>query len=356
MTIYEIEEYQEQLRTDSMADQPWEQLKGKTILISGVSGLIGSYLVYLLMFKNKYDELNCSMIGLCRDRARAEIRFEEQLRDDRFTLLCTDVNAGIRLETAHIDYVIHLASTTHPRAYSTKPIETIMTNLIGTQNMLDIACSHSAHRFLFASSNEIYGENRGDTELFDEDYLGYIDCNTLRAGYGESKRCGEALCQAYIKEKGMDVVIARFTRSYGPTILDSDTKAISQFIKNAVRGEDIVLKSKGLQLYSYTYVSDAVTGLLTVLLKGQCGQAYNVAGSESDITLYDLASMLADYAGTKVVMQLPEEVERIGYSKATKARLNGTKLERLGWQSRVSMEEGLTRTICIIRKMKQNPH
>ena len=354
MKLHEIEEYREQLRADAAVALPWEQLRGKTILISGASGLIGSYLVDLLLYKNRHEGLNCSVVGICRDRKRAEARFGDQLRNDSFALLCADINEGLSTGTDQIDYVVHLASTTHPRAYSTRPIETIMTNLIGTRNLLDFACSHSARRFLFASSNEIYGENRGDTELFDEDYLGYIDCNTLRAGYCESKRCGEALCQAYIKEKGMDIVIPRFTRSYGPTILEDDSKAISQFIKNAVNGEDIVLKSKGQQYYSYSYVSDTVTGLLTVLLKGACGQAYNVADAKSDITLYDLASKLAAFAGTKVVTQTPEEVERLGYSKATKARLNGAKLQRLGWQSRVKMEDGLMRTIRILRKLKED--
>ena len=134
--------------------------------------------------------------------------------------------------------------------------------------MLEFAYAHHVVRCAFTSSNEIYGENRGDVEKFGEEYCGYIDCNTMRAGYPESKRCGEALCQAYIKQKGMDIVIPRLTRSYGPTMLMSDTKAISQFIRKAIAGEDIVLKSEGTQYYSYTYMADAVCGLLYVLLLG----------------------------------------------------------------------------------------
>ncbi len=96
----------------------------------------------------------------------------------------------------------------------------------------------------------------------------------MRAGYPESKRCGESLCQAYISQKHMDIVIPRFTRSYGPTLLKSDSKAMSQFLKKAINGEDIVLKSKGTQYYSYTYMADAISGLLTVLLMGAKGAAY----------------------------------------------------------------------------------
>lgn len=151
--------------------------------------------------------------------------------------------------------------------------------------MLNTTDEHNSSRFVFASSNEIYGENRGDVEFFDENYCGYINSNTLRAGYPESKRCGEALCQAYIAKKNLDVVIARLTRSYGPTMLLSDTKAISQFIKKALAKEDIVLKSAGNQFYSFLFVADSVSGLLTVMLKGEIGEVYNIAEENNDIKL-----------------------------------------------------------------------
>ena len=152
----------------------------------------------------------------------------------------------------------------------------------------------------------------------------------MRAGYPESKRCSEALCQAFIKQKNMDIVVPRLTRSYGPTMLMSDSKAISQFIRKGLEGEDIILKSAGLQYYSYTYVADAVSGLLTVLFKGKCGEAYNIADEASDITLKDLAAIISEYAGKKVIFELPDEIEAAGYSKATKARLNSNKLACLG--------------------------
>lgn len=327
---------------------PWEKLDGKTFLISGATGLIGSFLVDVLLYRNQHCGAQCTIYALGRNAARARERFPYGGAALRF--LSCDINEPLPHHgVGAVDYVLHLASNTHPVAYATDPIGTILTNLTGTAHMLDAALAHGAARCVFASSNEIYGENRGDTELFGEDYCGYIDCNTLRAGYPESKRCGEALCQAYIRQKHMDIVIPRFTRSYGPTMLPGDTKAISQFIRRAVAGEDIVLKSEGTQHYSYTYVADAVSGLLTVLLRGACGQAYNVADAASDITLRDLADTIAACAGTKVVFALPDEVERAGYSTATKARLDGAKLRALGWQARYDIAAGIRRTIQILR-------
>lgn len=140
---------------------------------------------------------------------------------------------------------MHAASNTHPRAYSTDPIGTITANVQGTYQLLEYAVNHQCERFFFFSSVEVYGENRKDVDKFDESYLGYIDCNTVRAGYPESKRLGESLCNAFFAQKGQDFIIGRFSRVYGPTMSDEDSKAIAQFIKKAVAGEDIVLKSVG---------------------------------------------------------------------------------------------------------------
>ena len=174
----------------------------------------------------------------------------------------------------------------------------------------------------------------------------------MRAGYPESKRCGEALCQAYKAQKGLDVVIPRLTRSYGPTMLMTDTKAISQFIRKGIAGEDIVLKSAGTQYYSYTYVADAVSGLLHVLLKGENGEAYNIAEERSDIMLKDLAAVIAGIAGKEVIFELPDAVEAAGYSKATKARLDGSKLKELGWNAKYDIQSGMERTIKLLAATK----
>ena len=350
MKLWENKEYMEDVRAVAELPLPWEQMENSAVLISGATGLVGSCLVDVLQYRNRFFGMNCLVYALGRSEEKARSRFAPYWESGLLQFIPYDINKPlVRPEIGTVDYVLHLASNTHPVAYATDPIGTITTNILGTGNMLEFACAHHARRVAFTSSNEIYGENRGDTELFREDYCGYIDSNTLRAGYPESKRCGEALCQAYIRQKGLDVVLPRPTRSYGPTMLMSDTKAISQFIKKAVAGEDIVLKSEGTQFYSYMYVSDTVSGLLTILLRGECGEAYNIAEQRSDITLRDLAAILAETAGRSVVFELPDAVEAAGYSKATKARLDGSKLQDLGWFPRYAIREGLERTVRILK-------
>lgn len=341
--------YQEDIENTASCVLPWDRLQDKSILISGATGMIGSFLVDVLMKKNIQNNLNCKIYVLGRNEEKAEKRFFNFWNDKNFQFVLHDINVPlVDFPDESVNYVLHLASNTHPLAYSKDPIGTITTNIIGLKNMLDFACVHGAERVAFASSNEIYGENRGDIEKFDEKYCGYIDCNTMRAGYPESKRCGEALCQAYISQEKLDIVIPRLTRSYGPTLLKSDTKAMSQFLHKAIAGEDIVLKSAGTQYYSYTYVADAVSGLLTVLLCGEKGEAYNIADEKSDITLKDLAETIAGCVGKKVVFEIPDFVESAGYSTATKARLDGTKLKSLGWNLKYPIKDGVERTISIL--------
>lgn len=348
MYLYNNELYIEDLAYVAGLDLPWDKLHEKSLLLSGATGLIGSFLVDVLMMKNEAG-LNCIVYGLSRNEEKAKARFSKWMDNPALRIIPYDINKPfLRDDIDAINYVIHMASNTHPMQYSEDPIGTITTNIIGLKNMLEFSVEHNSVRFAFASSNEIYGENRGDVELFDEDYCGYINSNTMRAGYPESKRCGEALCQAYKAQKGLDVVIPRFTRSYGPTMLMTDTKAISQFIRKGIAGDDIVLKSAGTQVYSYTYVADAVAGLLYILLEGKNGEAYNIADEASDISLRDLAYTIAGITNKKVVFENPDSIEAAGYSKATKARLDGGKLKQLGWKASYDIRTGVERTMRVL--------
>ena len=355
MTLYDQAEYMEDVRRIAQIHLPWEKLAGCNIVLSGAAGMIGSFLTDVLLEKNRLSGLNCTVYALVRSLDKATARFSRHLTDNHFVLVPCDVNGPLPLDDfLKADYVLHLASNTHPLSYASDPVGTIMTNIVGLKNLLDFSVSHGTARFLFASSNEIYGENRGDVELFDEEYCGYINPNTLRAGYPESKRCGEALCQAYRTSKKLNVVIARLTRCYGPTMLTTDTKAVSQFIKNGINGQDIVLKSSGSQHYSFLYAGDSVSGILMTLLRGQDGEAYNLADARSDVVLKDLAGMIAASAGSKVIFESPDPLEEAGYSRATKARLNGDKLRALGWKPMYDLRTGIERTMGILKDVSRS--
>lgn len=328
---------------------PWQELKNQRILVTGASGMIGSTIIRMMLEYNRQENANLQIVGISRNKETAEKQLGDMMNVPEFIYISGDINVPLENMGA-FDYIIHCASNTHPRQYASDPLGTIMTNVLGTKNLLDYAAEYGVKRFVFLSSVEIYGENRGDVEVFDEKYLGYIDCNTLRSGYPEGKRLGESMCNAYGKQKRIDFVIPRLSRTYGPGLLETDSKAISQFIHKAAAGEDIVLKSKGDQLFSYTYAEDAVAAVLLIMLRGESGEAYNVSDSGSVLTLAELAGILADIAETKVIFELPDEVEKAGYSTATKAVLDASKLEALGWSARVHMREGLEKVIKVIVK------
>ncbi|MFV0255171.1 MAG: NAD-dependent epimerase/dehydratase family protein [Erysipelotrichaceae bacterium] len=327
----------------------WPQLANKKLLITGATGMIGSCLIDVIMLKNQRDSLNCTILAIGRNKEKAIKRFPEYFGNKNFVFLKRNINNHIDIEDPTIDFIIHAASNTHPRAYANDPIGTITTNVIATNSLLELAVNKKCQRFVFLSSVEVYGENKGDIEEFSEDYCGYIDCNTLRAGYPESKRVGESLCQAFIRQKQLDIVVCRLSRVYGPTMLKSDSKALSQFILKALDNQDIVLKSEGNQFYSYTYVADAVSGILKILFSGRIGEAYNVANTQSNIKLKDLAELIANNVGRKVIFELPDAIEKAGFSTATKAILNPDKLINLGWKPLFSIQEGISDTINILK-------
>lgn len=310
--------------------------------------MIASVMIDILMKRNRDCHQDIRIYAISRNEQKAQERFGTYWDDAGFTWLSHDVNNPLP-ELGRMDYILHAASNTHPRAYASDPIGTITANVQGTYQLLDYAAGHGCERFLFFSSVEIYGENRGDTDKFRENYLGYIDCNTVRAGYPESKRLGETLCNAFASQRGQDFIIGRFSRVYGPTMSDQDSKAVAQFIKKAAAGEDIVLKSDGNQLYSYTYVVDAASAALCILLKGASRSVVNVVDTASDITLKELAALLAKGAGTRVVFELPDKTEQSGYSTATRALLDGTRLEQLGWKAYTPIREGLSKTVQILK-------
>lgn len=339
--------YKEDIEFVKNFDIDWDKLRNTTILVTGATGLIGTVIVDVLMSKNETEGANISVIATSRSIDKLRKHFSAYEKEPIFSAIQCDVTQEIAL-SQKVDFIISLASNTHPVLYATEPINTIETIVAGTKNILQFAVTCGAKRVINASSVEIYGENRGDVDRFTEDYCGYINCNTLRAGYTEGKRLAESLCQAYVEEKNLDVISVRLGRVYGSTLLATDTKSTTQFIRKSVNREDIILKSEGKQEFSFVYVADAVSAIFLLLTRGKRGEAYNVAHDEVK-SLRGVAEILAKLNGKEVLFDLPTNVETKGFSVVQKALMDCEKIAKIGWKANYDLEAGLNRTVAIIR-------
>lgn len=319
--------FQREAEKFAALDLPWEKLRGKAIAITGATGLIGGSLLRYLRAANEIRALDLRLIPLCRkpDRLPGAVFYD----------------ALGELPEFEADYIIHAASNAHPLAFSSDPVGTMQANLLGTMRLLE-RIRERGGRLVFCSTGEIYGENPA-LDSFDEAAFGAIDPMRARSCYPESKRAGETLCAAYHAQYGVDALAARLCYVYGPGITPENSRADAQFLRKARSGEDIVLKSPGSQVRSYCYVFDAASALLTLMLRGEAGQAYNVSGSTASIREY--AETLAALAGVSLRFELPPDAEKQGYSAVTRAVLDSGKLQALGWKAEYGLEEGLKRTL-----------
>ena len=322
---------------------PWEKLSGTNILITGATGLIGSTLVDVLMSNPCRDY---SVYASGRNMERGQKRFEKYLSLDSFRFIRYDVMMPLQSDV-QFDYIIHAASNASPNTFSKNPVEIVKANILGVSNLIEYGMGHGMKRFLYVSSGEVYGE--GDGRVMTEEYSGYVDCLNPRSCYPSSKRTAETLCVSYASEYGADVVIARPCHVYGPNFTESDNRVYAQFIRNILHEEDIVLKSKGEQVRSWCYVVDCVSALLYVLLKGASGEAYNIADSNSVLTIRQLAEMLAEIGSCKVIMDIPSDIEKSVFNPVSKSVFSVDKLERLGWKVSGNMYEKMSKTVSQVR-------
>jgi nucleoside-diphosphate-sugar epimerase len=334
MTDLEIEDIQ----AVATLKYSWDKLKNRTILISGGTGFIGQFVIEVIRFRNKNFNDNIKVISLSRHSLPS---------DSDVTYYVQDVTKEIKISQP-VDYILHLASNTHPKQYASDPVGTITTNILGCNNLLNLAKEKQVKRFFLASSVEIYGECLNTPVK--EDYCGAINCNTVRAGYNESKRLCESLCQAFKSQYGIDFVTARFSRCFGADRKE-DSKALAQFIKSAVNDTDIVMKSAGKQCYSFCYVADAVSAMFKILLDGESGEVYNVAEKNEGKTLYNYASLISGFANKTVLFDCIGEK---GASVVQNALLDTSKLQMLGWKPLYSVSEALNRTYKIYKARFNN--
>ena len=335
-----------------------EPLRGKLILVVGATGLIGSCIIDVLML----NPGRCyHVIAAGRNRERAQRKFAAYWEDENFSFAQMDVTLPIDecmsrqgsepmcgALSEGVDYVIDAASNASPNFFRQKPVEVMKANFDGVAHLMEYGMAHGMKRMVYVSSGEIYGE--GDGTPFDEKSSGYVDCASVRACYPSSKRAAETLCMAYGAEYGADVVIARLSHTYGPGFTSSDNRVYAQFIRNVLRGEDIVLKSKGEAYRSWLYVVDAAHAILRLLLDGERGNAYNVAHAASNISIRQLAELIAAKAHRKVVFYIPDDARQGNTTPITKATFCTSKLEALGWKPLFGVEEGVEHTLAECRR------
>ena len=334
---------QEDLQMMSEVRLPWRELHGKTVFVTGATGMLASYVTWLLLYLHEHAGINVSVVALCRNRQKAEQYFGSYVGKSYFRLLIQDVCNPIAYE-GQVDYVFHLAGNASPHFINTDPVGIMKCNLVGTMNVLELARKKQTAKVVFASTREVYGKNE-EAELLDEKAFGTLDTLDDRSCYPESKRAAETLLKSYYLQYGVAFNTIRIAHAYGPTMkLENDGRVMADLMGDVVAGRDIVLKSSGEAIRAFLYITDAVLGMFTVLFKGKAGEAYNLANETEPISIRDLAQRLASSRNDKTIQVVINEVDQKGYCAYRRTALDTTAIEHLGWKPQTSLKEGIIRT------------
>lgn len=336
-------------RTLAANDQ--EPLRGKSVLVTGATGLIGTAVLDLLIWLNEREGYGMRLLAASRSAEAVRERFAPYSGRDYFGATAYDALEPVRIGEG-ADYVVCAAGNSHPESIGREPVETMLANLRGAYNLLEYARERQCGRFLFVSSSEAYGR-KGDDRPYGEGDYGYVDLLNPRACYPSAKRAAETLCAAYRAEYGIDFVIVRPGHVYGPTQTDGDSRASAQFLRAAARGEAVVLKSAGMQMRSYCHCLDCASAILAVLARGEAGEAYNISNPDSVVRIADFARACASAAGVALRGGEPTEEERARYNMMENSALDSAKLARLGWKGVWDAESGIMESIRILRELRE---
>ena len=321
----------------------------KNVLITGATGLIGSYLVDALCLKNKEENSLNKIYVLGRSQRKLKNRFDWHGKYQPFYII-TDLMNDEFPNGYEFDYIVHAASNADPKSYSTFPVETILTNIKGAEHVLEYCKIHLSCKVLLTSTYEIYGKHSSD-EYFEDDY-GYLDPNNLRSGYPESKRVAELLFRSYYIEHNVQGIIARLPSVYGPTMLSTDNKAHAEFLRSGLNHKDIILKSEGSQRRTYCYVGDVASGILKILLDGVVGESYNISNPSSIVSIKEFAEIVADVTKVRVIHSEENEMNSKWKIPFQNIILNSEKLQNLGWNPEYNVLQGVIESLQIMSEFR----
>ena len=319
---------------------PWSVLDGKTIFVTGATGLIGQNIVNTLLYYGKLTKKPPKVIALVRNIEKAKLIFSQQLEDcDTYLrFVVSDITSYFEIEEK-IDYIIHGASETSSASFIEKPVETIDTAFFGTKNMLELARKHNVTSFVYLSSMEAYGSPKIENSLKESD-AAYFDSMSVRSSYPESKRMCETLCCAYTSEYNVPVKVVRLAQTFGYGISKDDKRVFADFARKAIKGEDILLLTRGESKRMYLYTMDAVSAILMIMLKGENGNCYNAANKDTYCTIKEMAKLVLKTLSTsdsKIIINCDDTGNK-KYSPEHDLNLDVSKLERLNWKAYINLE------------------
>lgn len=323
---------------------PWEQFKNKTILVTGASGLIGTYLVYSLIDRNAQYAAGNNIIVLARNKARLQEKFGAY---SNITIIAQDVCARIKI-AGNLDYIVHAACDVQPKIVSLNPVGISKTVVDGTISVCELAIEKEA-KLICISSLGIFGRMI-ERKPYNDEMPVYLPLHDSRYAYHEAKRMGEMLCASYHNQYGLEYSLLRMGRVYGPTMNLTDSAVLSMFIWDAVNGKDLILKSDGLQEYTYDYVGDVVSAIYYLMFKGN-SIGYNCGEGEEieNIKFGEIVQLIADANHVHLI----REVTLDNNSKSLQvvySRLLSEELIKLGWNKKYSIQNGIDRTSWILKR------
>ena len=303
---------------------PWEKLDNKSVLVTGATGLIGSLVVKALLYRADVSDKNITVGAFIRNEGKAD-KVLGNLKKDHANLVYEigDLSEGLNLSRKY-DYIVHAASATGSKDFIEKPVETILTTIESTKNFLKYAKDNSIDSMVYISSMEVYGEIPHET-VKEEDF-GLLNWMNLRSSYPQSKRLAETLCLSYCSEYGVPVKIVRPTLTFGPGVSKEDNRVFAQFARAVINKTDITLLTKGGTKRDYLHTADAVRGILSILLLGKNGEAYNLSNQDSYCTIYEMAQMCCGLANNEISVKFDLDPEKSKcYPKEQKIQLDNSK-------------------------------